>query len=127
MEYGVDPINLIRARNRVLMLKLVGAKCQECGYDRYLGNLSFHHIGEKSFSLDNGAFRNKIQGVIAEARKCVVYCHNCHGEFHGGVISDRTTEHNLALNNALDKIRDCRNWNEALDLVCMPRDYRPVS
>jgi hypothetical protein len=74
-----------------LKLKAVeyaGNKCQECGYDKCLRALHFHHIDPKAkeFSIFEGRpgykkTRNWEQLKI-EIDKCLLLCGNCHMELH---------------------------------------------
>ena len=65
----------------------MGGKCQNCGYDKYIGALEFHHINpeDKEFSIG----QNKLYAfdkIKNELDKCILLCSNCHKEFHGGLI-----------------------------------------
>lgn len=62
-------------------------KCQACGYDKYMGNLTFHHIDPslKEFELNGMRLTYNLLRLINEAKKCALLCHNCHGEYHAGV------------------------------------------
>lgn len=62
-----------------------GGKCQNCGYDKCLRALSFHHRNpeEKLFTMDTRMIRGrKWETVLAEAEKCDLLCANCHMEIH---------------------------------------------
>ncbi len=58
-----------------------GAKCQRCGYDRYIGSLEFHHRNpsEKDPSWNRGWNMEKLK---VELDKCDILCSNCHREVH---------------------------------------------
>jgi hypothetical protein len=75
---------------------LVGEACWNCGYTRGKRGrrvLDFHHVSQtqKLFGLDA---RNLINlswdRVIAEIRKCVLLCANCHRECHAGLVDNVT-------------------------------------
>ena len=68
-------LELIRAR---------GGSCSICGYNNNLSALTFHHISEeKNFKLDMRSLSNRtFQVVLAESKKCILVCHNCHAELH---------------------------------------------
>jgi len=122
--HGADPANLIRSRNRRAILCLIGYRCQKCGYDKTITNIVFHHLKDKSFELGNKAFGHQFKKIIAELRKCVAYCHNCHGEYHRGLIDDKIViDHNCQLNKAIDTICNCGDWLVVLDKLKLPRDY----
>ncbi len=66
--------------------KVVGDSCWRCGYCRGKAGrrvLDFHHVNgaEKCFGLDCRHLVNlSLQRVVAELRKCVLLCANCHRE-----------------------------------------------
>lgn len=68
--------------------------CQFCGYNKIQRNIAFHHVDEnlKSFETSSRSFQSKLVKLLPELKKCVVVCHNCHGEIHEGLI-----EHELVL------------------------------
>lgn len=79
-------------RNRVKrsLVECLGGKCNKCGYSLCKAALDFHHVdeGEKAFNIA-AMLRNprKTSDIIAECRKCVLLCKNCHMEFHSGLWS----------------------------------------
>lgn len=68
---------------------IVGKKCWICSYDKCWRNLAFHHIdpSKKLFCLTSREYMLKWEKVYAEMKKCVLLCHNCHGEVHESLIS----------------------------------------
>lgn len=68
-------------------VEYLGGKCKNCGYDKYLGALDFHHIdpAQKSFSLGHNKLYS-FDKIKSELDKCILLCANCHREFHGGII-----------------------------------------
>lgn len=74
-------------KNRIVIA--MGGKCCVCGYNKCNKSLALHHINpsEKEFSL--GAIRAcpvKWETIVQELKKCILVCHNCHGEIHAGVL-----------------------------------------
>lgn len=62
-----------------------GLKCEKCGYNKSPAALDFHHINPstKLFTINNYGIPGKSKGEIeAEIKKCVVWCSNCHREYH---------------------------------------------
>lgn len=104
---GEDPIgNRARARKRFLIALTDG--CQFCGYNKCEDNLAFHHIHDKRFGLTIKRFQMSSKNLVTELRKCVVVCHNCHGEVHRGLIreSEVMTKHAVfrkCLDSAFDQ------------------------
>jgi hypothetical protein len=80
-----------RERGRRFKQKCVdykGGCCQECGYNKYIGALQFHHLDptQKDFALSkvkSHSFNDKIKG---ELNKCILVCANCHFEIHGSMV-----------------------------------------
>jgi len=74
------------ARQRDYKKKAVefkGGKCAECGYNKCLGSLHFHHpdptVKEPNWrNIRNMSFA-KMKSAI---EKCILVCANCHGEIH---------------------------------------------
>ncbi len=75
-----------RYKAKSWLIELMGGKCRSCDYDKYQGNLVCHHVGLKNESLSRlinaCASWSKI---LEEAKKCVLLCHNCHGEVHANL------------------------------------------
>jgi len=80
----VIPINNSERRKRKAhLVKMLGGKCIQCGYNKSLSALSFHHVNpkEKLFDLShNGNLLHDWKEVVAEALKCQLLCLNCHAE-----------------------------------------------
>ena len=75
-----------RYKARQWITKYAGGQCQCCGYNIYIGNLAFHHVHSKKDSVCY--LINKTASwdrIIEEADKCVLVCHNCHGEIHAAL------------------------------------------
>lgn len=74
----------IRAKEKLVEYK--GGKCSVCGYSKYIGNLTFHHLNpeEKDFNISGKSY--SIECLKKEVDKCVLLCHICHGELHAGLI-----------------------------------------
>lgn len=77
-------------RNRVMrltrkyrLIKKAGGSCVICGYKKNLASLAFHHINKKGANLSGAHLLSmSILGAEEEISKCVLVCHNCHGEIH---------------------------------------------
>ncbi len=74
-----------RAKLKEQAVAFMGGKCQICGYNRCMRNFAFHHINsrDKSFQITGAWSWRKIE---EELKKCILVCHNCHGEIHEGLI-----------------------------------------
>lgn len=62
----------------------MGGKCSNCGYDKTLAALEFHHIDpdEKDFSISSSKSLKVTPKIRKELKKCVLLCANCHREEH---------------------------------------------
>jgi hypothetical protein len=111
-KLGKCPIHIRRERNRGYILSLVGGKCQIDGYSRCNRNLTFHHMHNKKFRLSSREFQFSLRKLLPELRKCIVVCHNCHGEIHDGLIAeDRIKEASVRFLSALDTIT-AKTWDD---------------
>lgn len=62
-----------------------GGKCSQCGYNKNLAALEFHHLNpsEKLHQVDVRVFANSsLKKIEAELNKCRLLCSNCHREEH---------------------------------------------
>lgn len=69
-------IKKFKSKNEIL--NIFGRKCTNCGYDKCVNALAFHHVGRKKFELSEKYGRTKISSLIREASKCILLCANCH-------------------------------------------------
>jgi len=66
---------------------MLGGRCAQCGYNKSIRALSFHHKNpeDKSFDIsNNGNMMQAWEIVVEEAKKCELLCLNCHAEYHNG-------------------------------------------
>jgi hypothetical protein len=60
--------------------------CSECGYDKHPVALQFHHVNEstKLGEINRLLYRTNanLSVILAEMKKCVVLCANCHAVHH---------------------------------------------
>jgi 5-methylcytosine-specific restriction endonuclease McrA len=75
------------------LLDAAGGACCLCGYDRYAGALQFHHVdpAKKAFAIADRGVARSLERALAEARKCVLLCANCHAEIEGGIATMPTS------------------------------------
>lgn len=73
-----------RKRRKQNLIAICGNKCCLCGYDKAIGALEFHHLipENKSYGLGASGICHKIEDDIAEIKKCILVCANCHREIH---------------------------------------------
>lgn len=72
-----------RERRRELKARavvLMGGCCTDCGYDRALCALQFHHIGfDKTLNI---SATMSWEGIVNELHLCELLCANCHAIRH---------------------------------------------
>ena len=73
-------------RQRIAKQKAVdykGGCCSNCGYDKSLAALEFHHIDPATKDSDWNNYKRVFSDkYIKELDKCVLLCSNCHRELH---------------------------------------------
>lgn len=64
-----------------------GGKCENCGYNKYIGAIEFHHMdpSQKDFSIANARLTSFSDRVKEELDKCKILCANCHREAHANI------------------------------------------
>lgn len=84
-----ENVKNFRSRLKERATYVLGGKCQNCGYDKCIQALEFHHINpeEKEFSFGTNTNRN-WEATREELKKCILLCANCHREAHFGVINN---------------------------------------
>jgi hypothetical protein len=111
---GVDPITYRRESRKSFLVCFLGGACQECGYQRCVRNLTFHHLSDKQFALSSREFQNSLETVIPEASKCVILCHNCHGEVHEGLLDyTKISDYNRQVRALLQELEG-KTWKEVV-------------
>lgn len=66
-----------------------GGKCEDCGYNKCIGALEFHHLDDDSKEFNISSKRNNgiSDSIIKELDKCALLCANCHRERHFSKIA----------------------------------------
>lgn len=70
------------------LVALLGGCCEECGYNKCIDALCFHHIdpSQKEFELSKHPTRTGLSDKqIEEVKKCALLCLNCHAEVHANL------------------------------------------
>lgn len=68
-----------RYRAKAAAIKLLGGKCEKCGWTGDQAALQFHHKNPKEKDFIIGNVANKSWGrLVIEVKKCVLLCANCH-------------------------------------------------
>lgn len=77
-----DGVQLTRGGFLAKIKEARGGKCVRCGYNKCIKALEFHHLdpSQKDFTISNDHF--KLLDAVAESKKCILICSNCHKELH---------------------------------------------
>lgn len=84
-----DSVKKWRHATKHRLIQALGSKCQICGYNKCEAALDFHHVDPEQKDSVIGkltAHPSKWEKIVAEARKCVLLCSNCHRELHVGQV-----------------------------------------
>ena len=78
--------NKRRIKLKERAVKYKGGKCEICGYNKFYGALTFHHVDptKKEFEISGGHTRS-WENIKKELDKTNLLCQNCHHEVHGGL------------------------------------------
>lgn len=78
-----------RRNTKKRIVESMGGKCCVCGYNKTNNCLALHHINPELKEMNFGKIRANPASwdkIVKELRKCILVCHNCHGEIHEGLI-----------------------------------------
>lgn len=119
MSKNSEKVKSWRQRTKERIVQSFGEKCGLCGYDKCIESLDLHHLDptEKDFGLGQVRANPKSwDKIVAELRKCVMLCRNCHGEVHfnGLIIPDDIRRFDESFSNYLkiqeeDRKKKCYN------------------
>lgn len=84
MKCNTEAVQKRRDNLKLMAIKYKGGKCEECGYDKCVGALEFHHVDptQKDFGISHNGYTRSFEKVKVELDKCVMLCANCHRELH---------------------------------------------
>lgn len=73
-----------RKTRKKQLTKMLGGKCNKCGYCECLEALTFHHLNPniKKFTISSKNLLKKWEMIVKEVQKCQLLCLNCHTELH---------------------------------------------
>ena len=81
-----NAITSIRHAIKKQLVNYKGGKCEECGYNKCIGALQFHHLDQsiKDFDISTQYTGGHIdmEKMYNEVDKCQLLCANCHAEKH---------------------------------------------
>lgn len=80
---------------RKVLMDRLKSRCVVCGYDRCKSAIEFHHVDPTTKIRSITAFVQQRGGdqelgtddeFVAELKKCITICSNCHREHHHGLV-----------------------------------------
>lgn len=83
MSNSTTVIDFVK-RRKTNLIKVFGSKCCICGFDKWQSALEFHHVNpeEKEFGITVDTATKAIEKQLAEMKKCILVCANCHRGIH---------------------------------------------
>lgn len=82
-----------RHRVKIAAVKLLGSKCNRCGYDKHIAAFEFHHKDPKQKDFTIGKASNKSWAIVKkEVLKCELLCANCHRIEHSNRDNEKFLE-----------------------------------
>ena len=89
MSSSAKAVSDYRRRRKENLIKVCGNKCALCGYNKLPAGLEFHHIdpNQKEYGIASKGTCHAIDKDLAEVRKCLLVCANCHREIHADFYS----------------------------------------
>ncbi len=81
---NVEAVQTRRQKVKELAVEYKGGECQNCGYNKCISALEFHHLNpdEKDFAISRDGNTRSWEKVKKELDKCILVCANCHREIH---------------------------------------------
>lgn len=69
--------------NKRKAIEYLGGKCLNCGYDKDMAALDFHHLDPNKKEYEMSRLMQKPWNtIIKELDKCIILCSNCHRDTH---------------------------------------------
>lgn len=86
-----------RKERKKYLVKLLGGRCEKCGYDKNMAALDFHHTSpfEKDFGITeaiNAFTKKQFEDLVVPEvlERCELLCANCHRELHSDYLGEAT-------------------------------------
>ena len=85
---ATEAVQRRRRKLKVMGIEYKGGKCQnpECGYNKCVDALEFHHLSDKDFGISSDGHIRSWEKIRKELDKCILLCSNCHRELHAGIL-----------------------------------------
>lgn len=88
---SAEDVKNYRRRRKINLMKVLGNKCCLCGYSLLPDALEFHHINpeNKEYGIASNGVCRDLEKDLAEIKKCVLVCANCHRAIHKNLFSEQ--------------------------------------
>ena len=88
---GAQATTDYRRRRKENLIRVCGSKCALCGYNKIPSALEFHHIdpNQKTYGIGANGICHDLEKDLAEIKKCLLVCANCHREIHNDFYSEK--------------------------------------
>jgi len=101
----------------------LGGSCKNCGYDKELSALEFHHIDPsiKEVELSKILLQTNENTIKNELSKCILLCSNCHKEEHFKLDARKQLEkefNNFNVSELISKIYTGKNTDLPSCKIC---------
>lgn len=90
MSKRSEEVKRWRRECKARIISSMGGCCCICGYNKCQRALALHHLNPEEKDFNFGSVRANIKSwakIVAELRKCILLCHNCHSEIHDCLIT----------------------------------------
>lgn len=115
-------------RDRYKVIDEMGGKCCICDYDNSYAVLQLHHIEPEKKDDNYNVWGKSYNFLKEESKKCVLFCSNCHLEYHNGHFSlfligkDNEQINSKAQNHSkyfsvIDAIKDDTDLDDILQML----------
>lgn len=85
-EYMSKYIYNYKKRIKNILVKEHGGKCTQCGYDKNVKALQFHHLDPKQKLFGLASTTQSLDKCRKEMKKCILVCANCHIELEDEIF-----------------------------------------
>jgi hypothetical protein len=76
-------VKKIRKKLKQKGVDFLGGKCSNCGYNKCIASLDFHHPDQSQKDyLFSAKYRGTWRDMKAKIKNCILLCANCHREHH---------------------------------------------
>lgn len=85
---SIEAVRKRRLKVKNLSIEYKGGCCQQCGYNKCIEALEFHHVdpSQKDFEVSGNGHCKSWETIKKELDKCILLCANCHRELHALLV-----------------------------------------